>query len=125
MQEATRPRRIDQELCRKRKVAAISPSMESYRTVRLSDRGQIDLIEVLDAHVLSLADEQMIEVCPVPVGVGNLVVGTCADEKLIHSIGRRQCRLPAVVVIKRKAALQPASDPRVSSLPTAPFSERF
>jgi hypothetical protein len=98
-----------------RKLAAV------IREAGVCDAG---LIEVFHAQLPRLADQNMIEVRPIPVRVGHAIVWAGGDEQLVAAGRLIGPGVPMDMMIEREAALETAADFRVSFLPGSPFRER-
>ncbi len=75
------------------------------------------LIEVLDTEIDRLTHEEMIDIRPQPVRVGQLVARTRGNEQLIGSIRLDPIALTGLVLEVCEPALQSADDVRVRALP--------
>ena len=82
------------------------------------------LVEVDGARGLGLLRERVIEVRPVPVRVGDLVVRARRDQQLPLAFGVVGERLARAMEEEGEAALQAARDVRSRPLPRAPLRER-
>src|SRR4029453_264104 len=87
IQKAARSSGIENASDSKReRVAAVLPR-KPHTAIFKNRRIQGDTFAILDTSSRSFADEKMINLRAIPVRIGDRVVWTCGDEKLIVSIG--------------------------------------
>ena len=84
---------------------------------------QPDLIEIFNADFLRFAHKVRIDMCPMPMSIGNRIVRTCRDQQLIFA-RKARCPLAETVVKESEAAFEPAVEIRISLPPRSPFCER-
>src|SRR5258708_9938320 len=84
---------------------------------------KLDPVNVFNALGLGLANQEMVEVRPIPMRVGDSIVGTGGDEELAGVFGAIEPRGICGVVQKGKPALQSAGDVRIGLLPCSPFGQ--
>ena len=124
MQEAARTRSVYKEFGDNAQRLAVARALEPHFRAGFVDPSQFGFIEVVDAELVRLLHEKVIEVGSVPVRVSDFVVRAGGNEKLFIPAGRSVPRVLEVVVIERKAALQAAGEFGMRLLPCAPFGER-
>ena len=91
---------------------------------RLADRVEPRLVQVSRPRCLRLLDEREIEIGPIPMRVGDVVVGTGGDQQLPGVIRVVRESLVESMEEEREPALEAAGDVRMRPLPRAPLRER-
>jgi len=105
MQEAAWACGIDDEFRAKGQFLAVARAFQSWFAIDARDSAQRNTIQIIDAQLLRLFDEQVIEIGPVPVCIGNFVAGARGHQQLILPRGVRCWLRSEPMVVKRKAAL--------------------
>ena len=83
------------------------------------------LVQIDRAFRLGLAHERVVEVRPVPMRIGDLVVRARGDQQLPRVLARRRrTRSPGSMEEEREPAFEAARDVRTRPLPGAPLRER-
>src|ERR1039457_5905699 len=123
MQESTRARCIHHKASAD--VDLISPAftVQSYFVIPLDRFTQLDLIEILDADILRLANKVRIDIRPIPVRIRNPIVRTGRNQQLVLPAGTSRRALAELVMINSKPALKPAVQVRKGLLPCPIFRE--
>ena len=95
---------------------------QSYSVVLLDRFAQLDLVEILDADLLRLANKVRVDIRSIPVRVGDPIVRACRNQQLVLTAGTSGGALAELVVIEREAAFEPAVQVRIRLLPWCPIS---
>jgi hypothetical protein len=81
-------------------------------------------IEIDCTRILRVIDERQIEVRPVPVGIGDVIVRTGGDQELPGMTVIVCERLAEAMKEKRESALEATADMGVLALPRTPLGKR-
>lgn len=71
---------------------------------RPRDRGDFAVVEIVHALAHRLANQVMVEIGPIPVGVGDFVTGAGGDDQLVGAIGGGGERVTCAVTVEGEAA---------------------
>jgi len=123
LQESSRSRCVDHEPCGELQRVTGSVSVEANVVTLHGHVFERHLVEIDGAVLLGLFDEEVIDIRPIPVRIGDLVVRTRGHQQLTVVSGAVLKRPIELVMEEAEAALQAAADVWIRALPRAPLRE--
>src|SRR4030095_4844486 len=120
-QKTARPGGVDYKTGAQRQRCAAARARQHWIRLYEIRRVERSLLKQFHSELCGLPGQELVEVRPKPVRVGNAVVRAGASEQFLSPIERRFPGLAERVMVKREAALQAAGDFRVGLLPRTPF----
>jgi hypothetical protein len=124
MQEPSWACGVNNKPCVKLYRGAIPLSFKLHPYAVIREPMKLELIDILDAKFLSLTNQEMVEISPIPMRIRNLVTRASGHEQLVTAFRIGRSRGAEHMMMKGESTLQTTGNVRVSSLPTAPLCER-
>ena len=124
VQESAGAGRIHHETRGDIDIASVALTVQSHFIAGFDGALQIDLVEILGAGDLCLADEVLVNRRPIPARIGNGVVRARRHQQLIFTVATGGGAPVELVVIESEAVLESAVHIRIGVLPCVPFCER-